>query len=106
MSLGDPVEDMPRLRQYLVEAGRDPAKFSARAPLMAGDGGNAAWIEAVTKLQMAGVTHLSIAAPPAFAPMDGLGRIVEARAALADALGQHYGRACKHDDFRRPLGCH
>jgi hypothetical protein len=91
MSLGDPVEHMPRLRRYLVEARRDPAKFSVHAPLIAGDGGNAAWIEAATKLQVAGVTHLSIAAPPAFAPMDGLSRIVESRAALAEALEQHYG---------------
>ena len=87
MSLGDPTPDLPRLRQYMQEAGRDPATLMVRGPLMAGDGGAAAWIAAGRKLQAAGVTHLNIIAPLDLPPAQALSRIVEARRVLADALG-------------------
>lgn len=86
MSLGDPTPDLPRLRQYMTEAGRDPARLLVRGPLMAGDGGTAAWIAAGRKLQDAGVTHINITSPPELAPADALPRLIEAREALADAL--------------------
>ncbi len=88
MSLGDPTPDLPRLRQYMQEAGRDPGALKVRAPLPAGEGGEAAWIAAGTRLKAAGVTHLNI-----IAPLDlpwynkALPRIVEARRVLAEALG-------------------
>jgi probable F420-dependent oxidoreductase len=87
MSLGDPTPDLPRLRQYMREAGRDPGQLMVRGPLLAGDGGPAAWIAAGRKLQAAGVTHLNITAPPGLAPPQGLTRVSEARAVLVDALG-------------------
>ncbi len=87
MSLGDPTADLARLRQYMQEAGRDPATLLVRGPLMAGDGGEAAWAAAGRKLQAAGVTHLNITAPLDLAPAQALPRIVAARRVLADALG-------------------
>ena len=87
MSLGDPTPDLPRLRQFMHEAGRDPQKLMVRGPLMVGDGGPAAWIEAAKRLQAAGVTHLNLVAPPDVAPLQALPRIIEARHALAQALG-------------------
>jgi probable F420-dependent oxidoreductase len=87
MSLGDPTPDLPRLRHYMQEAGRDPAALMVRGPLLAGDGGEAVWIAAGRKLQAAGVTHLNITAPLDLAPAQALPRIVEARRVLAQALG-------------------
>ena len=87
MSLGDPSPDLPRLRQYMQEAGRDPQALMVRGPLVAGDGGPKAWIEAGRRLQAAGVTHLNIAAPPELPPAEALPRLVAARQALANALG-------------------
>jgi probable F420-dependent oxidoreductase len=87
MSLGDPTPDLPRVRQYMQEAGRDPAKLMVRAPLTAGDGGAPAWIDAARKQQAAGVTHLNITAPLDLPPAQALPRIIEARRVLSDALG-------------------
>jgi probable F420-dependent oxidoreductase len=87
MSLGDPTPDLPRLRAYLQEAGRDPAQLMVRGPVMADDRGKAAWVEAGKKLQANGVTHIFVVAPPDLTPMQALPRITEARTALAEALG-------------------
>jgi len=87
MSLGDPTPDLPRLRQFMQEAGRDPRQLMVRGPLVAGDGGKAAWIDAGRKLQAAGVTHINVTAPPDVAPPEALPRIIEARHALAEAVG-------------------
>jgi probable F420-dependent oxidoreductase len=87
MSLGDPTTDLPRLQQYMRDAGRDPATLMVRGPLPAGDGGEAAWVAAGKKLRAAGVTHINITHPLDFSPADGLRRVVAARAVLADALG-------------------
>lgn len=87
MSLGDPTEHLPRLRHYMREAGRDPRLLMVRGPLLAGDEGKAAWIEAGRKLQAAGVTHINITAPLDLAPAQALPRIIEARAVLAEVLG-------------------
>ena len=87
MSLGDPTEHLPRLRQYMREAGRDPQQLMVRGPLTAGEGGKTAWVEAGRKLHAAGVTHINILAPPDAAPMQALPRIIEARQVLADTLG-------------------
>ena len=83
MSLGDPTPDLPRLRQFMHEAGRDPQKLMVRGPLVVGEGGTAAWIGAGKKLQAAGVTHINLVAPPDMAPLQALPRIIEARHALA-----------------------
>lgn len=87
MSLGDPTADLPRLRRYMQEAGRDPRQLMVRGPLLAGDGGKAAWIAAGRKLQAAGVTHINITAPLDLAPAQAMPRIIEARSVLAEALG-------------------
>lgn len=87
MSLGDPTPDLPRLRQYMQEAGRDPRQLMVRGPLVVGDGGQAAWVSAGRKLQAAGVTHINIVAPPDVTPAQALPRLIEARQALAAALG-------------------
>jgi probable F420-dependent oxidoreductase len=87
MSLGDPTEHLPRLRQYMQEAGRDPRQLLVRGPLLASDAGKSAWIEAARKLQAAGVTHINIIAPLDLPPAQALPRIIEVRAALAEALG-------------------
>jgi probable F420-dependent oxidoreductase len=87
MSLGDPTSDLPRLRQFMQEAGRDPQALMVRGPLLAGDGGETAWIATGKKLQSAGVTHINITAPLDLTPAQALPRIIEARRVLAEALG-------------------
>ncbi len=87
MSLGDPSADLPRLRQYMREAGRDPAVLKVRASLMAGDGGEAVWIAAGQKLQASGVTHINVIAPLDLPPVAGLQRVIAARNVLVGALG-------------------
>lgn len=85
--LGDPSEAMPRLRQYVAEAGRDPGTFGLTARLTAGPDGPAAWVAEARRLAGVGATHLSIATPPDLAPAQALARIVEARKTLAAELG-------------------
>jgi probable F420-dependent oxidoreductase len=87
MPLGDPSEQLPRMRKLLEEAGRAPDSLMVRANVAAGEGGAAAWVEAGKRLQAAGVTHINIGAPPDLAPAAALQRVIEARAALAGALG-------------------
>ena len=65
MTIGDFLPHVPRFQQYLRDAGRDPAGFPIRGSLVAGDGGPAAWIETAREYQAAGVTHITIGAPPA-----------------------------------------
>ena len=87
MSMGDPTPHLPRLRQYMQDAGRDPQTLMVRGPLVAGDGGPAAWIASAKSLRDAGVTHLNITAPLDMPPAQGLSRAIEARRVVADALG-------------------
>lgn len=87
MTIGEFLPHVARFQQYLREAGRDPAGFPIRGSLVAGDGGAAAWIETARKYQAAGVTHITIGAPPALTPAQALERLVTARNALAQALG-------------------
>ncbi|HEY1936071.1 MAG TPA: TIGR03619 family F420-dependent LLM class oxidoreductase [Acetobacteraceae bacterium] len=86
MSLGDPVEHLPRLRQYMQEAGRDPSALMVRGPVVVQGSDKAVWIGAGRRLRDAGVTHLNIIAPPDAPPMQALPRIIEARQVLAQAL--------------------
>lgn len=82
MSMGDPTPDLPRLRQYLRDAGRDPASLMVRAPLVAGAGGATAWVAEARRLEAEGVTHLNIIPPLDLSPEDGLARVISARHAL------------------------
>jgi len=85
--LTDPFEIMPKLREYLHEAGRDAAQFGFAARVVAGPGGPEAWIEAARKLQALGATQLGLSAPPDVQGAAALERLIEAHDALAAALG-------------------
>lgn len=87
MSLGDATADLPRLFQYVREAGRDPALFKVRVPLPVGDGGSTAWAETVKRYKAAGVTHVNVAPPPGMDAAAGLARVAEALPVLRDAVG-------------------
>jgi probable F420-dependent oxidoreductase len=86
MSLGDPVADLPRLLGYMEEAGRDASSLMVRGSLMAGDGGEAAWVAAGKRLQGAGVTHINVTAPLDLSVGEGLRRVTGARKVLVEAL--------------------
>jgi probable F420-dependent oxidoreductase len=86
MSLGDPLPDIPRLQQYMREAGRDPARLNVRGPLVVGDDLKAT-VERGRTLAAGGVTHINLVAPPDRDPRAALPAIVAARKALSEALG-------------------
>jgi probable F420-dependent oxidoreductase len=86
MSLGDPLPDLPRLQQYVLEAGRDPSELKVRGPLVIGDDTKTA-VERARKMAAAGVTHINLVAPPDRDPRAALPSIVAARKALSEALG-------------------
>jgi probable F420-dependent oxidoreductase len=86
MSLGDPLPDIPRLQQFMREAGRDPAELKVRGPLVAGDDLKAT-VERGRKMAAGGVSHLNIVAPPDRDPRAALPTIVATRKALAEAIG-------------------
>ena len=56
----DPAEAMPRFRQYVSDAGRDPDAIKIMAALIIGDGGTDAWIAEAKRLQALGVTHMTL----------------------------------------------
>ena len=85
--LGDPTPALPKVRQYVSEANRDPSALMVRGGVSAGGDGPAAWVTAATALQSAGVTHINIGAPPDLQGRQALDRIVEAKGVLASALG-------------------
>jgi alkanesulfonate monooxygenase SsuD/methylene tetrahydromethanopterin reductase-like flavin-dependent oxidoreductase (luciferase family) len=87
MTIGDFLPHVLRFQQYLREAGRDPAGFPIRGSLVAGDGGKEAWKKTARDYQAAGVTHITLGAPPSLTPPQALERIAEARAALAQEVG-------------------
>ena len=86
LPLGDPVETMPVLRQYLAEAKRDPSTFRVGGRVVAGPGGPDAWIAEARRQQSAGVTDLNLGAPPDLPASESLARVIEARRVLAEAL--------------------
>jgi len=88
MTIGDFLPHVARFQQYLRDAGRDPAGFPIRGSILAGDGGPNTWIEAARGYLAAGVTHITIGAPPAFTPAQTLERVATARAAIVQVLGQ------------------
>ncbi len=85
--LGDPAEVIPRVQVYVREAGRDPSTFGFAGRIAAGPGGPEAWIESARKLQALGVNQIAINAPPDLQGEPALQRLIEARNALAQALG-------------------
>jgi probable F420-dependent oxidoreductase len=85
--LGDPTEIWPRLKQFVVEAGRDPSTFGLTGRVTAGPGGPQAWVDAGQKLQELGATHLTLSTPPDVPGAAGLERLLAARQALDEVLG-------------------
>jgi probable F420-dependent oxidoreductase len=86
MPLGDPTPDLPRLRQFTQEAGRDSQALMVRGSVAAAGSDETAWIAAGKKLEAAGVTHINITAPPDVDAAQGLQRVIAARQVLAGAL--------------------
>jgi probable F420-dependent oxidoreductase len=86
MTIGDFLPHVGKFQQYLRDAGRDPADFPIRGTLMAGDDGPDGWIKTARDYQAAGVTHITISAPPILTPPQTLERVAEARAAIVKAL--------------------
>jgi probable F420-dependent oxidoreductase len=84
MPLGDPVPVLPRLRQYLRDADRDPSQLNVRASIVAGADTQAA-VETGRKLAAAGVTHINVTAPPDLDTSAALRTIAATRKALAGA---------------------
>ena len=87
MPLGDPSPAMPKMRDLMQQAGRDPSKLMVRASVTAGNDGPATWVAAAKALQAAGVTHINIGTPPDLAPADAQKRVIEARNVLAKEVG-------------------
>jgi probable F420-dependent oxidoreductase len=84
--MGDPTEVMPRLRQFVEEAGRDPKTFGLTARVVVGDGGPAAWVESARKAEALGATYITLSTPPDVTGEAVLKRLIEAREVLANAL--------------------
>jgi probable F420-dependent oxidoreductase len=85
--LMDPTEAMPRLRQYVAEAGRDAATFGLTVRLMAGPSGPSAWHQSARNFKQLGATHVTIAAPPELQGMALIERLIDAKQALAAEFG-------------------
>jgi probable F420-dependent oxidoreductase len=84
--LGDPFTVVPIVQGYVREAGRDVSSFGFAARLVAG-GEVSEWVATARKLAGVGVTQLTLSAPPELTGEAALKRLIEARGALADALG-------------------
>jgi len=85
--LGDPADSVPRLKEYLTEAGRDPGGFGLAGRVTAGPGGPAAWIDSARRLASLGVTQLMLGTPPDVQGAAGLERLIQARQALGAEFG-------------------
>ncbi len=83
LPIGDPTEHMPRLHQYLREAGRDPSTFMMMGRLSAATGGPDEWLAEAHRLKNVGATHLTIGAAPDATPAQELETALRVR----DVLG-------------------
>jgi probable F420-dependent oxidoreductase len=86
MPLTDPFAVIPRVQEYVREAGRDPAYFGFTGRVAAGADGPDAWVDAARKLAAIGVTQLTLSTPPDLQGDAALKRLIEARNTLAAAL--------------------
>jgi probable F420-dependent oxidoreductase len=84
--LGDPNDVIPKVRQYVREAGRDLSTFGLTGRVDTGPAGPSAWIDSARKLQALGVNEIRLYAPPDLQGEAALKRLVNARNALADEL--------------------
>jgi probable F420-dependent oxidoreductase len=85
--VGPAAELIPKLREYVAAAGRDPSSLSYRTMLPIDAAAPDATIAAARKLKASGVTHLTLMAPMTLPPPQALKSVIEARKILADALG-------------------
>ena len=86
LSIGDFLPHIPRLQQYLRDAGRDPTAFPIRGSIVASDNGPDTWAATARRYREAGVTHITLGAPPGLTVEQTLLRVIEARTVLAAAL--------------------
>jgi alkanesulfonate monooxygenase SsuD/methylene tetrahydromethanopterin reductase-like flavin-dependent oxidoreductase (luciferase family) len=87
MPMADPMEPLPRFKQYMTDAGRNAAALQLMSRVTAGDGGPDAWIADGKRLQTLGATHITIGTPPDVTGPAATQRIIEAKNALTGALG-------------------
>jgi probable F420-dependent oxidoreductase len=95
MTAEDPIGLMPKMRQYLNEAGRDPGVFKVMYRIVpggdgvvAGDGNPEACIAKALRLKAAGVTHLNIWPDAAYEGVheDRLDEVIKMLGLLRQAL--------------------
>jgi probable F420-dependent oxidoreductase len=86
MPMGDPTDLFPQLKQYMADAGRTQS-MQLMSRVNAGDGGPDAWIAEAKRLQGVGATHITIGTPPDLTGEAATKRLIEAKNALAAALG-------------------
>lgn len=85
IALHDHHRDVPKVREYLREAGRDPSRFEVVVRLAVGSGDPEAWVSEARQLKAAGVTQIGLWTPE-LQGEPALRRLIEARAVLAKAL--------------------
>ncbi|HEU0075001.1 MAG TPA: TIGR03619 family F420-dependent LLM class oxidoreductase [Dehalococcoidia bacterium] len=86
MPMGDPTDAFPQLKQYMADAGRSDA-MPLMSRVTAGEGGPDAWVAEAKRLQGVGATHITLGAPPDLTGDAATKRLLEAKGALAAALG-------------------
>jgi hypothetical protein len=86
MPMGDPTDAFPHLKQYMTDAGRT-ASMQLMSRVTAGEGGPDAWVAEAKRLQGVGATHITLGAPPDMTGDAATKRLLEAKDALAAALG-------------------
>jgi len=86
MPMGDPTDSFPQLRQYMADAGRS-GTIQLMARVTAGDGGPDAWVAEAKRLEGVGATHITLGVPPEVTGDEATKRLIEAKDALAKALG-------------------
>ena len=87
MPIGDPVPNVPALKELLQQNGRDAANFPVMGRLTASDEGPEAWVAEARRLQSGGVTHLTIGMPPGVDDLQTtLTRVAQAKNAVESAL--------------------
>ena len=88
MPIGDPVPNIPALKDALQKNGRNAGNFPIMGRLAATDDGPEAWVAQARHMQSAGVTHLTIGMPPGVDDLSAtIKRVTEAKNAVESALG-------------------
>jgi alkanesulfonate monooxygenase SsuD/methylene tetrahydromethanopterin reductase-like flavin-dependent oxidoreductase (luciferase family) len=84
MPVVDPVPHLEQLRGYVREEGRDPGDVAVAGRITAA-GDPQEWAAEAARLRDAGITDLTIGAPPGASPSDGLAAMIAAREAVLAA---------------------